>query len=107
MKGKSNERKANKGDTLGFQPRPDQGDDPPGPRIGGNSVARREYECPLLIEVYLACLEVFFSLQQKPSPAPDEWPEWTEMDGQYYVSVNVETGVIENVVYDSGLNGNG
>ena len=53
------------------------------------------------------CLEVFFSLQQKPSPAPDEWPEWTEMDGQYYVSVNVETGVIEDVLYDSGLNGNG
>ena len=53
------------------------------------------------------CLEVYFFLQQKTSDDPDIWPEWTEMDGQYWVSVNVETGVIEDILYDSGLNGNG
>ena len=53
------------------------------------------------------CLEVFFFLQQKTSDDPNIWPEWTEKDGQYWVSVNVETGVIEDILYDSGLNGNG
>lgn len=53
------------------------------------------------------CLEVFFFLQQKTSDDPNIWPEWTEMDGQYWVAVNVETGVIEDILYDSGLNGNG
>ena len=53
------------------------------------------------------CLEVFFFLQQKTSDDPDVWPEWTAMDGQYWVAVNVETGVIEDILYDSGLNGNG
>lgn len=53
------------------------------------------------------CLEVFFFLQQKTSGDPAIWPEWTEMDGQYWVAVNVETGVIEEILYDSGLNGNG
>lgn len=53
------------------------------------------------------CLEVFFRLQQKESPDPSQWPEWTEMDGQYCIAVHVETGVIESAVYDPGLNGNG
>ncbi len=53
------------------------------------------------------CLEIFFSLQQKTSDDPAVWPDWTEKDGQYWVSVNVETGMIEDILYDSGLNGNG
>lgn len=55
------------------------------------------------------CYDVFFGLCQRPGPEddPDAWPEWTEGDGQYWVSVNVETGVIEDIIYDSGLNGNG
>ena len=53
------------------------------------------------------CLEIFFSLQQKTSDDPTVWPEWTEKDGQYWAAVNVETGVIEDILYDSGLNGNG
>ena len=53
------------------------------------------------------CLEVFFRLQQKEASDPSQWPEWTEMDGQYYIAVNVETGMIESIIYDSGLNGNG
>lgn len=32
---------------------------------------------------------------------------WTEKDGIYVVDVNVETGVIENILYDSGLGSNG
>lgn len=53
------------------------------------------------------CYDVFFGLCQRPGDDPDVWPEWTEGDGQYWVSVNVETGVIEEILYDSGLNGNG
>ena len=33
--------------------------------------------------------------------------KFTEGDGLYAVEVNVQTGVIENVMYDSGLSGNG
>lgn len=32
---------------------------------------------------------------------------FTEKDGQYWVDVNMDTGVIEDIVYDSGLLGNG
>ncbi|MBQ8161691.1 MAG: hypothetical protein IJ083_13225 [Clostridia bacterium] len=53
------------------------------------------------------CMDVFFFLLQDAGTDPDVWPEWTEKDGQYWVSVNVESGVIEKLLYDSGLNGNG
>lgn len=36
-----------------------------------------------------------------------EGEDFTEGDGMYRVEVNAETGVIENVTYDSGLSGNG
>ena len=36
-----------------------------------------------------------------------EGEDFTEGDGLYRVEVNAETGVIENVTYDSGLSGNG
>ena len=49
MKGNLNDRMPSKGVTLGFQPRPDQGDDPPGPRIGGSCLVRRKNKRPLLI----------------------------------------------------------
>lgn len=32
---------------------------------------------------------------------------WTEKDGHYVVRINVETGVIEDMIYDSGLAANG
>ena len=31
----------------------------------------------------------------------------TEKDGQYWVTINLQTEVIEDIVYDSGLAGNG
>ena len=33
--------------------------------------------------------------------------DFTEKDGQYWVDVNMDTGVIEDIIYDSGLAGNG
>ena len=36
----------------------------------------------------------------------DEGP-FTEKDGQYWVTINLQTGVIEDILYDSGLAGNG
>ena len=33
--------------------------------------------------------------------------EWTDMDGVYVVTVNMETGAVEEIFYDSGLAGNG
>lgn len=33
--------------------------------------------------------------------------EWTDMDGIYVVTVNMETGAVEEIFYDSGLAGNG
>ena len=50
---------------------------------------------------------VWFSLQQELSDDPVVFPPFTEKDGQYWVSVNVETGVIESTQYDTGLGGNG
>ncbi|NLD83051.1 MAG: hypothetical protein GX637_02715 [Clostridiales bacterium] len=50
---------------------------------------------------------VWFSLQQELSDDPAVFPPFTEKDGQYWVSVNVETGVIESTQYDTGLGGNG
>lgn len=33
--------------------------------------------------------------------------EWTEMDGIYVVTVNLQSGAVEEIIYDSGLAGNG
>ena len=33
--------------------------------------------------------------------------QFTEKDGQYWVTVDLDTGVIEDIIYDSGLAGNG
>ena len=38
---------------------------------------------------------------------PSVFPEFTEKDGIYTVDVNVETGVIEEIYYESGMGGNG
>ena len=48
------------------------------------------------------CFEVHYSLQQNPDPEV-----FTEKDGDYGVAVNVETGAIERIVYESGLGGEG
>lgn len=50
---------------------------------------------------------VMISLHQRTSDDPDAFPPFTEKDGVYWVDVNVETGVIENILYDTQLNGNG
>ena len=49
------------------------------------------------------CFEVQFFLDQDPEN-PDHH---VDKDGTYAVLVNVETGVIERMVYESGLGGNG
>lgn len=49
------------------------------------------------------CFEVQYFLTQ----APDQPGVFTEKDGAYAVLVNVETGVIERIVYESGLGGEG
>ncbi len=49
------------------------------------------------------CFEVQYFLQQDP----DHPGTFTEKDGAYAVAVNVETGVIERLVYESGLGGEG
>lgn len=46
-------------------------------------------------------LEVWFSLWMEPDGL------WTQGDGLYGAFVNVETGVIESMIYDSALAGNG
>ena len=54
------------------------------------------------------CYVVRFFLVQHPDPVfRDVRLEWVEKDGTYTVYVNVETGVIEEIFYDSGLGGNG
>lgn len=44
-------------------------------------------------------MSLFFHLTQET--------EWTEKDGIYVVDINMETGEVEDILYDSGLTGNG
>ena len=44
-------------------------------------------------------VKLFFHLSQGE--------EWTDMDGIYVVTVNMETCAVEEIFYDSGLAGNG
>jgi len=54
------------------------------------------------------CFCIQFFLVQRPLPGDlYAWEEWTEKDGTYTVYVNVETGVVESILYESGLGGNG
>ena len=50
---------------------------------------------------------VRLSLHQKFSDDPNVFPPYTEKDGVYWVDVNVGTGMIENILYDTELGGNG
>ena len=52
-------------------------------------------------------LTVMLSLQQQVSDDPSAFAPFTQRDGVYWVDVNVETGVIEDLLYDSQLGGNG
>lgn len=52
-------------------------------------------------------LTVMLSLQQQTSDDPSAFAPFTERDGVYWVDVNVETGTIEDLLYDSQLGGNG
>lgn len=45
-------------------------------------------------------VNLFFHLTQQPG-------EWTEKDGAYVVTVNLLDGAVEDIVYDTGLMGNG
>ena len=54
-----------------------------------------------------AVFTIMLSLHQQVSNDPTEFPMFTEKDGIYWVDVNVESGVIENILYDSELGGNG
>lgn len=55
----------------------------------------------------ILCYDINFQLTQKDSADPALFPEHTEMDGIYTVTVNTENGAIENILYESALVGNG
>ncbi|MBQ9264052.1 MAG: hypothetical protein IJ189_07585 [Clostridia bacterium] len=71
--------------------------------------------CPQDIEEYYyynicdgkPVYSVWFYLTQRPSTNPNVFPEFTEGDGIYVVDVNVESGIVERILYDSTLGGNG
>ncbi len=52
-------------------------------------------------------LTIMLSLQQRPADNSSAFPPFTPGDGVYWVDVNVETGTIEDLLYDSLLGGNG
>ena len=47
------------------------------------------------------------TLQQKEAGESDDYPPYTEKDGYYWVYINVETGIIEDIQYEPDLNSNG
>ena len=51
--------------------------------------------------------EVRLGLQQQETAGDEEFPPFSEKDGNYFVTINAETGVIENIEYETELNGNG
>lgn len=53
------------------------------------------------------CYDVNLQLQQKQAADSSQMPEYTDKDGIYTVTVNTDTGAIENVLYESALGGNG
>ena len=50
-------------------------------------------------------VSMLFGLFQSETIGVSE--DWSEKDGQYWVDVNMDTGVIENILYDSMLASNG
>lgn len=52
-------------------------------------------------------VNIMLELQQELSGDPDIPNPFTEKDGRYFVDINVETGVIEDIDYSTELNGNG
>ena len=50
---------------------------------------------------------IMLSLHQKTSDDLNVTPPFTEKDGVYWVDVNVDTGMIENILYETQLGGNG
>ncbi len=53
------------------------------------------------------CFQVWLNLYQDVEAAPDGIEEWIEADGQYVVFLDVDTGEVLDIIYDSLLNGNG
>ena len=52
---------------------------------------------------YEACLVLI----QQPSADPNVLPDYIQMDGDYSVLINTDTGVVEDIFYDAALAGNG
>ena len=52
---------------------------------------------------YEACLVLI----QQPSADPNVFPDYIQMDGEYGVLINTDTGVVEDIFYDAALAGNG
>ena len=52
---------------------------------------------------YDACLVLI----QRPSDDPQVFPEYTKMDGEYVVTIDTDSGVVEDIRYDAALAGNG
>ena len=52
---------------------------------------------------YEACLVLI----QQPSADPNVFPDYIQMDGEYSVLINTDTGMVEDIFYDAALAGNG
>ena len=83
-------------------------------RIGGMDVYRDDcFVCELNgnLSYYMKDEKPIFSiqltLQQKEACESDDYPPYTEKDGYYWVYINVETGIIEDIQYEPDLNSNG
>lgn len=53
------------------------------------------------------CYDVTFMLVQMAPVDDNTVADYTTMDGQYTVIINTDTGVIDDVIYESALGGNG
>ncbi len=52
-------------------------------------------------------VNIMIQLQQEVSGDPDISNPFTEKDGRYFVDIDVETGIIEDIDYNTELGGNG
>ena len=54
-----------------------------------------------------ALVNIMIQLQQEYAGEDDEYNPFTEKDGRYFVDIDIETGIIEDIEYSTELGGNG
>ena len=54
-----------------------------------------------------ALVNIMIQLQQEYAGEDDEYDPFTEKDGRYFVDIDIETGIIEDIEYSTELGGNG